>query len=139
MDLITTLIIRLLNKSYKRKIYLLNAAPSVDNVYPGNVVGLRFTGLSNASPAFRCDIRTTRCRHLPCASPSVPSLSQLSSVITIRLPRQLLDLAYSNMSYHNLDLDQFLPLASETIGYDFSSLARISPRLATGGHANDAL
>ena len=26
------------------------------------------------------------------------------------------------MSYYNLDLDQFLPLASETIGYDFSSL-----------------
>jgi hypothetical protein len=29
------------------------------------------------------------------------------------------------MAYYNLDLDQFLPLASETIGYDFSSL--VSP------------
>jgi hypothetical protein len=26
------------------------------------------------------------------------------------------------MAYYNLDLDQFLPLASETIGLDFSSL-----------------
>lgn len=29
------------------------------------------------------------------------------------------------MAYYNLDLDQFLPLASETIGYNLSSL--VSP------------
>jgi hypothetical protein len=32
------------------------------------------------------------------------------------------------MAYYNLDLDQFLPLASETIGCDFSSL--VSPMIS---------
>jgi hypothetical protein len=32
----------------------------------------------------------------------------------------------AKMAYYNLDLDQFLPLASETIGYDLSSL--VGPR-----------
>jgi hypothetical protein len=41
------------------------------------------------------------------------------------------------MAYYNLDLDQFLPLASETIGLDFSSLS--SPTLDLDFLANESI
>lgn len=41
------------------------------------------------------------------------------------------------MAFCNLDLDQFLPLASETIGYDFSSLVRTRRASPTQTLAND--
>src|SRR5204863_2282745 len=48
--------------------------------------------------------------------------------------------AYSKMAYYNLDLDQFLPLASETIGYDLSSLVSTNvSRPIPQTHANHKL
>ena len=87
---------------------------------------MRHEALLVSHAAFRCDIRTTHAtiRHIHIHRPSAlqtffsdhdPSLNNHQTELTAK------------MAYYNLDLDQFLPLASETIGYDFSSL--VSPNV----------